>query len=71
MNQDEYIAILFNDCGFDTAKQRTEWMSREFGREIKYSDELYPFEKSLTINALKDIKSGQQDHARAEWKSDE
>lgn len=58
MNQDEYIAILFNDCGF-TGEQRRAWLQAEYG--YRHSDELKPWEKSKVIDRLKVIKEGQKE----------
>jgi hypothetical protein len=65
MDQLEYLALLFNDCGFDTAKARAAWMTREFNRPVKFADELDSHERSLAITALKDIKYGKQERSRS------
>jgi hypothetical protein len=65
LTQFEYIALLFADCGFDTRAQREGFMTREFGRAVKFSDELQPYERSRLIDILEDLKAGQQDQARA------
>lgn len=71
----EYIAILFNDCGFDTATQRAAFMNREFphyhGRPLKYADELEPQDRSRLIEILKDVKAGQGEKAPSNWSEDE
>lgn len=51
MSQDEYIAILFNDCGYDTAAQRKGWLQKRF--HVNFPDELDSHEKSLAIEELK------------------
>lgn len=71
MNQLEYIALLFADCGFNTSKQREAWLTREFKRPVKYADDLQSWERSRVIDILKDIKKGQQEKARADWGRDE
>lgn len=65
MTQLEYISILWQECGFDTHVSRSGFMSREFGREVKFVDDLDSREKSLLITALKDIKAGQQERSRS------
>jgi hypothetical protein len=70
MTQLEYIRLLFEDCGFDTVRRRADFMSTEFGRLIKFADELDGRERQRLVTALKDIKSGQQESARADWRSD-
>lgn len=55
MSQEEYIAILFADCGYDTASQRKGWLKKRFG--VEYADELNSSEKSLAIGELKDEKA--------------
>jgi hypothetical protein len=37
MTQEEYIAILFDDCGYHSA-QRMAWLDLRFGK--RYADEL-------------------------------
>ena len=71
MTQDDYILLLFNECGFDTQYQRSAWLTKEFARPIKYADELETFEKSLVINALKDIRDGKRERAYADWDESE
>jgi hypothetical protein len=53
MTQDEYIIILFSDCGFHEKSQQNGFMSRLLGREIKFVDELNTAEKSRIIESLK------------------
>lgn len=55
MTQAEYIAILFADCGYDTASQRKGWLQKRFGKS--FADELDSHERSLAIEALKDEKA--------------
>ena len=66
MTQSEYIEILLNDCGIDTTKKRNAWLTSMLGRDIKYLDTWHPNtaphgmiadEKSIAINALKDMKA--------------
>lgn len=54
MTQEEYIAILFADCGYDTAAQRKGWLQKRFG--VNFADELDSRQRSLAIDALKDEK---------------
>ena len=56
MTQEEYIAILFGDCGFHQSADRRGWLSREFG--VRYADELSGPQKHEAIERLKAIKSG-------------
>jgi hypothetical protein len=51
ISQDEFIAILFGDCGYDTVAQRKGWLKIRFGKS--YSDELTRAEKSQAIDMLK------------------
>jgi hypothetical protein len=53
MTQDEYILILFADCGFHEKKQQNGFMSLLLGRTVQYIDELNTAEKSRIIEALK------------------
>jgi hypothetical protein len=57
MTQNEYLEILFNDCGIDTRAKRNGFLTLRAGREIKYLDDLQPHEKSLIIGELKDRKA--------------
>ena len=56
--QDEYIQILFVDCGYQTAAQRRGWIEKRFGAGRKYTDELTSAEKSQAIEALLQEKAG-------------
>lgn len=66
----EYILILFNDCGYDTVKQRAGFMTREFERPVKFADELLSHERSRLIEILKDIKAGKREKLRANWQEE-
>lgn len=55
MTQEEYIAILFVDCGYDTVVQRKGWLKHRFGWE--WADELSPQQKSIAIIELKEEKA--------------
>lgn len=55
MTQVEYIAILFNDCGYDTAAQRKGWLQKRF--EVNFADELDSRQRSLAIEQLKEEKA--------------
>ena len=54
MTQQEYIAILFIDCGYDTSAQRRGWLDKRFG--VEYPDELTSEQRSRAIDMLKDEK---------------
>jgi hypothetical protein len=54
MTQDEYIAILFDDCGFNGAQRRDFLGSRYDGR--RYADQLTAAEKHGLIEDLKERK---------------
>lgn len=56
MSQEEYIAILFNDLGFDSAARRV-WLKLEFGHS--YPDELNAQTKHQVIERLKLMKEDQ------------
>ncbi len=58
MTQEEYLAILFADCGYDAA-QRRGWLQKRFGRS--YPDELTTAGKSRAIDMLKAEKEGAVD----------
>lgn len=53
MTQDEYLAILFNDCGYSSA-QRRDWLQTRF--DVRYTDELTAAQKHQAIEALKEEK---------------
>ena len=53
MSQEDHIAILFNDLGFDS-KARRVWLRVEFG--VMYPDQLTMAEKSAVIDRLKEMK---------------
>jgi hypothetical protein len=55
MKQVEYIAILFADCGYDTASQRKGWLQKRFGKD--FADELDSQQRSIAITELKDEKA--------------
>ncbi len=55
MTQTEYIAILFADCGYDTASQRKGWLQRRFN--VDFADELDSRQRSLAIEELKEEKA--------------
>jgi hypothetical protein len=54
LTQIEYIAILFADCGYDTASQRKGWIQRRFGKS--FADDLDSRERSMAIEELKEEK---------------
>jgi hypothetical protein len=51
MTQEEYIAILFEDCGYATTARRKDWLLKRFGKG--YPDELSTGERSHAITLLK------------------
>ncbi len=51
MSQEEYLAILFNDCGYDTAAQRKGWLQLRYQKN--FPDELTVAQKSDAIDQLK------------------
>lgn len=53
MTQDEYIAILFNDLGFDSLNRKA-LLEENYG--VQYVDELPKVKKSELISYLKDQK---------------
>lgn len=62
MSQEEYIEILFADCGF-TGTQKRAWLRAEYGKA--YPDELPWSTKSKIIERLKALKAAQRDAAQA------
>lgn len=50
MTQAEYIAILFVDYGFDTAKRRKDFLQTRFG--VSFPDELTKEQASSVIEQL-------------------
>lgn len=54
LSQDEYIEILFIDCGFSGSQKRA-WLLAEYG--VKYTDELAVYRKHLLIERLKAMKA--------------
>lgn len=64
MTAPEYIALLFDECGFDTAAQREAMMTRKFGKPVKYADQLDWRERSKLIDILKTLKAQRWDRAR-------
>ncbi len=55
MTQEEYIAILFSDCGYDTAARRKDWLQKRVGKN--YPDECTTQERSHVIDLLKAEKA--------------
>lgn len=51
MTQEEYIAILFADCGYEAGSQRRGWLAFRFNK--RYADELTAEQKSQAIELLK------------------
>lgn len=54
ITQGEFIAILFQDCGYTTAAQRKGWLQLRF--QVNFADELTIGQKSKAIEALKEEK---------------
>ena len=65
MNQITYLEILLNDCGFNRT-QRNIWLSDLLKRDIRYLDQLVPFEISAIINILKDKKEDMKEKKEEE-----
>lgn len=61
--QIKYIESLLIDVRYSTLKIRNAWLSDEFGREIKYLDELTVPEASQAIDRLRDIKDNEWESA--------
>jgi hypothetical protein len=53
MTQEEYIAILFHDCGYETSSQRKAWIHLRFGSPYNFADDLTTGQKSMAIEWLK------------------
>lgn len=51
MSQEEYIAILFADLGYETSAQRRGWLKLRFNQA--YPDALTTEQKSQAIDMLK------------------
>lgn len=58
MTQAEYIAILLDDCGFETAAQRKDYLRIRYG--VDFSDELSP---SQAHTVIEDLKARKKRHA--------
>jgi hypothetical protein len=58
MSQDEYIAILFADCGYESSSQRKAWIHLRFGSPYNYADDLTTAQKCMAIDWLKGEKEG-------------
>ncbi len=56
MTQEEFIAILFTDNGYNTAAQRKGWLQLRF--QVNFPDELTIAQKSRAIEMLKAEKAG-------------
>jgi hypothetical protein len=69
MTQDEYIELLCNDLGLDTRIRRNAFISREFGREVKYLDELTGNERHRLVEMLKDRRRIESEIERSSWTS--
>ncbi len=54
ISQEEFIAILFADCGYDTAAQRKGWLQLRYQKN--FPDELTVAQKSDAIDQLKSEK---------------
>lgn len=59
MTQEEFIAILLGDCGYDTVAQRKGWLQLRF--QVNFLDELTIAQKSKAIDFLRAEKSGTVD----------
>lgn len=56
MTQNEYLEILFQDCGIDTRAKRNDWIDLRVYHKVQYLDDLSTAEKSMLIEMLKDLK---------------
>jgi hypothetical protein len=54
MSKQEYIAILFIDCNYDTARARKAWLQLRFGKD--FADELTSDQAHDAIEQLKGEK---------------
>ncbi len=59
ITQEEFIAILFSDTGYNTAAQRKGWLQLRF--QVNFPDELTIAQKSRAIEMLKAEKMGDED----------
>lgn len=62
MTQPEYIAILFDDCGFEPPARRA-WLRANYGRA--FADELSARERHQVIGRLKSLRSNIDATAKA------
>jgi len=53
ITQDDYLDILFNDCGFGDRRRRNDFIGQRVGRPVRFLDELTTKEKSALIDELK------------------
>lgn len=60
MSQEEYLEILFADCGIDTRAKRNDWIALRIYHKVQYLDDLSTAEKSMLIKLLKDLKEEQR-----------
>lgn len=51
MTQEEYIVVLLDDYGYDTAKQRKDWLQLRFGKD--FAAELSVAQRLQAIEMLK------------------
>lgn len=57
MTQLEYLEVLLNDCGFNSRVKRNDYLSRLFGKDVKYLDQLTSGQRSGLVNKLKEMKA--------------
>lgn len=55
ITQLEYIAILFIDCGYDTAAQRRGWLQGRF--KVSHADGLTDTQKGKAIEMLREERN--------------
>jgi hypothetical protein len=65
MTQCEYIALLFDDCGFNAAQRKDYLKSRYYGCE--FPDELSSVERSAVVEDLKERKAAMREREVKRW----
>lgn len=67
--QQEYLAILLNDCGHGTTKARKAFMTHRAGRPISFADELTVGEVSKMIDELKASREDSPEPFEEPWEA--
>lgn len=65
--QQRYLEILLNDCGFGERVQRNAYLSGELDRDIRFLDNLTLYESSKMIGLLKGMKG---DYTSYPWEDE-